>query len=68
MNERAIGRGMKLSYDNGRVRNKQVLYADDTVLVAETREHLQHNVREFERACESMELKINVGKSKMLTI
>ena len=45
-----------------------MLYADDTVLVAETRGHLQHTVSEFERACDSMGLKINVGKSKMLTI
>ena len=43
---------------------KQVLYADDTVLVAETREHLQHIVSEFERACDNMGLKINVRKSK----
>ena len=40
---------------------KQVLYADDTVLVAEAREHLQHIASEFERACDSMGLKINVG-------
>ena len=36
--------------------------ADDTVLVAETKEHLQHIVSEFERACEGMGLKIKVGK------
>ena len=47
---------------------KQVIYEDDTVLVAETREHLQHIESEFERACDSMGLKINVGKSKVLTI
>ena len=47
--------------------NKQVLYVDDTVLVAETKEYLQHIVSEFERACDNMELKINVRKSKMLT-
>ena len=40
---------------------KKVLYADDIVLEAETREHLQHIVSEFERAWESMGLKINVG-------
>ena len=39
-----------------------------TVLVAERREHLQHIASWFERACDSMGLKINVGKSKMLTI
>ena len=37
-------------------------------MVAETRECLQHIVSEFERACDSMGLKINVRKSKMLTI
>ena len=44
---------------------KQVLYAGDAVLVGETREHLQHMI---ERAFEGMGLKINVGKSKVLTI
>ena len=37
-------------------------------MVAETREHLQHIVSECERACDSMRLKINVGKSKVLRI
>ena len=39
-------------------------YMQNTVLVAETREHLQHIMSEFERTCDSMELKINVGKNK----
>ena len=39
-----------------------------TVLVAETKEHIQHNMSEFERVCDSMGLKINVGKSKVLTV
>ena len=37
-------------------------------MLAETREHLQHIVSEFERACDSMELKIKVGKDKMLSV
>ena len=37
-------------------------------MVAETREHFQHIVSEFERLCDSMELKINVGKSKILMV
>ena len=45
-----------------------VLFADDSVLVAEIREHLQHIVSEFEKECDTMRLKINVGKSKVLTI
>ena len=53
VNERAMGKGMKLRDDNGGGWGiKQVLYADNTVLEAETREHLQHIVSEFERACD----------------
>ena len=37
-------------------------------MVVEIKEHLQHIVREFERACDSMGLKITVWKSKVLTI
>ena len=47
---------------------KQILYSDDTVLVGETREHFHHIVSELERACDSMGLKKDVGKSKVLTI
>ena len=43
-------------------------YMQKTVLVAETREHLQHIVSEFKRACDTIGLIINVGKSKVLTI
>ena len=39
-----------------------------TVLVAETREHLKHIVNEFERACDRIGMKINVGKSKVLMV
>ena len=60
---------MKLRDENGGGWEiKQVLYADDTVLVAEIREDLQHIVSEFERGCNGMWLKINVRTSKMLTI
>ena len=48
VNERAVGKGVKLRYENGGGWEiEQVLYAHDTVLVAETREHLQHIVGEF---------------------
>ena len=45
---------------------KQVLYADDRVLVAETRKHLQHTVNKIGRTCDRMGLKVNVGNSKLL--
>ena len=54
--------GVKLRDENGGGwKIKQVLYAYDTVLLKETREHLQYIVNEFERACDSMGLNINVG-------
>ena len=37
-------------------------------MVAETSEHLKHIVNEFERACESMGLEINVEKSKVYVV
>ena len=47
-NERVTGRGVKLGHGNGRwCEIKQVLYADDTALVAEIRTYLQHIVNEF---------------------
>ena len=45
-----------------------VTKTDGTVLVTETREHLQHVVTGFEKACDSVWLKINVGKSKVLEV
>ena len=39
---------------------KQVLYAECTVLVAETKEHLQHTVNNFERTSGRIGRKINV--------
>ena len=38
------------------------------MLVAEIREHLQHIGNVFERACDSMGLKINVEMSKVLVV
>ena len=55
INERTMGRGVKLRDRNGGIWEiKQILYADETVLVAETREYLQHIVNKFEKACDSM--------------
>ena len=67
VNERAMGRGVKLRDENGGCWEiKQALYADDTVLVAEAREHLQHIANEFERVCDSMVLKINIGLKRII--
>ena len=41
VNERAMGKEVKLRDENGESWEiKQILYADDTVLASETREHL----------------------------
>ena len=46
VNEKVRGRGSKWKDDNGRgYEIKQVLYADDAVLIAESREDLQQIVR-----------------------
>ena len=50
---------------NGRGWEINQLYANETVLVAETRVHLQRIVGVFERVCGSLGLKINVGKSSV---
>ena len=69
VNERTMAREVKLRDENGGgLEIKQVLYTDVTVLVVETREHLQIILSEFERACESMGLKITVQKSKGLMV
>jgi len=42
------------------------LFADDTVLLAESREMLQKVVDEFDTVCKRRKLKVNVGKSKVM--
>ena len=42
------------------------LFADDTVLLAESKEELQKVVNEFCRVCERRKLKVNAGKSKVM--
>ncbi len=42
------------------------LYADDTVLLAESERMLQRIVDEFDRVCKRRKLKVNAGKSKVM--
>ena len=44
----------------------QLLFADDTALVAESEEDLKRLVQEFGRVCKRRKLKVNVGKSKVM--
>ena len=63
---RIAGIGVKMS-NNGDVWNTWTcLYADDTVLLAESERYLQKVVSEFENVCMRRKLKVNVGKSKVM--
>ena len=49
--------------NGGRFEIKQVLFADDIALVADSEEKL---LSEFGRVCERRNLRVNVGKSKVM--
>ena len=67
VNARALGRGLKLvdGNDNEWELN-QLLFADDTVVVADSERKLCQLVTEFGRVCERRKLRVNVGKSKVM--
>ena len=52
----------------GRLEINQLLFEDDTALVAEadSEEKLCRRVSEFSRVCERRRLRMNVGKSKVM--
>ena len=45
-----------------------MLFADDTALVAESAEQLQCLVREFGMVCKRRKLRVNVDKSKVMSV
>ena len=45
---------------------KQILYADDLVLMGETMEELKENFDEWREAFESKEMRVNLGKTKLM--
>ena len=67
VNARVLGRGLKLvdGNDNEWELN-QLLFADDTVVVANSERKLCQLVTEFGRVCERRKLQVNVGKSKVM--
>ena len=67
VNARVLGRGLKLmdGSDNAWQLN-QLLFADDTVVVADSEEKLRQLVTEFGRVCKRRKLRVNVGKSKVM--
>ena len=67
VNVRMLGKGLELfSANGGRFEINQLLYADDTALVADSEEKLCRLVSEFGRVCERRKLRVNVGKSKVM--
>ena len=67
VNARVFGRGLKLvdGNDNGWGPN-QLLFVDDTVVVADSERKLCQLVTEFGRVCERRELRVDVGKSNVM--
>ena len=67
VNARVLGRGVELidANDNAWQLN-QLLFADDTVVVADSEEKLCQLVNEFGRVCKRRKLRVNVGKSKVM--
>ena len=67
VNVRVLGKGLELLNANGgRFKINQLLFADDTALVADSEEKLCRLVSEFGSVCERRKLKVNVGKSKVM--
>ena len=67
VNVRVLGKGLELLNANGgRFEINQLLFADDTVLVAVSEEKLCRLVSEFGKVCERRKLRVNVGKSKVM--
>ena len=67
VNVRVLGKGLDLlSANGGRFEINQLLFADDTALVADSEEKLGRLVSEFARVCERRKLRVNVGKSKVM--
>ena len=67
VNVRVLGKELELlSVNGGRFEINQLLFTDDTALVADSEEKLCRLVSEFGRVCERRKLKVNVGKSKVL--
>ena len=66
VNARVLGRGLELVGENERWEVNQLLFADDTALVADSEEKLKQLVTEFGSVCEIRKLRVNAGKSKVM--
>ena len=62
-----LGKGRELlSANGGTFEINQLLFADDTALVAESQDKLCRLVSEFGRVCERRKLRVNVCKRKVM--
>ena len=67
VNVRVLGKWLELvSANRGRFEINQLLFSDDTALVADSEEKLCRLASEFGRVCERRKLKANIGKSKIM--
>ena len=67
VNVQVLGRGLKLVDENDNEWElNQLLYADDTVVVANSERKLCQLVTGFGRVCERRKFRVNVGKSKVM--
>ena len=67
VNVRVLGKGLELlSANGGKYEINQLLFADDTALVADSEEKLCRLLSEYGRVCERKKLRVNVGKSKVM--
>ena len=67
VNVHVLGEGLELlSTNGGRFMINQLLFSDDTALVADSEEKLCRLVSEFGRICEIRKLRVNVGESKVM--
>ena len=67
VNVGVLGKELELlSANGGRFKISQLLFADDTALVADSEEKLTGLVSEFGSVCERRKLRVNVGKSKVM--
>ena len=61
VNVTVLGKGLELlSVNRGRFEINQLLFANDTALVADSEEKLCRFVTEFGRVCERRKLRVNV--------
>ena len=67
VNASMVGHGLKpTDVNENALQLNQLLFADDTVVVADSEEKLCQLVTEFGRVCTRRKLRVNVGKSKVM--